>query len=153
MLPLLWLLKCQWVFLVVGIPDFPLLSTATTPQFCTIWVPLSLNYRNLLKWKMRAVVMGIFMLLNQHGSIDLIVFKHYYIWGSDCQGNTSGNLFCLFTSCSLLLYSWSLLGYIIVTGLYISCSKQRCFPNFSFFVIIYASFLFLGIEGIFFPLI
>lgn len=150
MLTLLWLLKCQWVFLVVGVSDLPLLSTAGTPHPHTMRMPLSLNYRNLSKWQMGAVVTGIFMPLNQPSSIDLIVFKRDYIWGSDCQGNTSGNLFCLFTSCSLLLYSWSLAGYFIVTGPYASSSKQRCFLNLSVFLIIYTQFVFLGKEGLFF---
>lgn len=48
--------------LVVGIPDLPLLSTAGTPHLT--WMLLS-NYPSLPKWKIRAVIIGIFMSLSE----------------------------------------------------------------------------------------
>lgn len=85
---------------------------------------------------MRAVIMGNFLSLDQHFSVDLIPFKCDYIWVSDCQGNISGNLFCLFTSHSFLHYSWALVGDIVAASPYASCIKWRFFPNlfFSFLI-------------------
>lgn len=118
--------------LVAGIPDHPLLSTAGTTHLT--WMLFS-NHPSLPKWKMRAVIMGILLSLSQHFSLDLILFKCAYFWASDCQGNISGNLFCLFTSHFLLQYPSALVGCVVVTSTYASCSKRSCFPNpFSFLI-------------------
>lgn len=125
MLPLLWLLKCQWVFWLWVLQTLLCWAQQALPHPHTIWMPLSSNDRNLLRWKMRAAVIRLFMPLNQHSSIDPIMFKCDYIWGSDCQGNTSGNLFCLCTTHFLLLCSWAVVGYILQSQVHVHPAPSK----------------------------
>lgn len=115
---------------VVGIPDHPVFSTAGTLHLTLpgCYFQTILAYQNrrweLLLWESFCLWTSTSLLILSY--LNVITFE------SDCQRNISGNLFCLFCH-SLLRYSWALVGYVVITSPYASCSKQSCFPHhFSF---------------------
>lgn len=67
--------------LAVGIPDLPLLSTAGRPHLTRM---LFSNYPSLPKWKIRAVIIGIFMSLSEPAllcwSHPIQMWLHLSLW-------------------------------------------------------------------------